>query len=83
MKIITKITKKMFMLKTMFLKKRNDFIDKELDLFKEKFMLNNKRYPNDTEEKHFKRNLVARMGILAYFLISIIVFISITVIKGI
>ncbi|MED3677099.1 MULTISPECIES: hypothetical protein [Bacillus] len=83
MKMLNKIIKKMLRVKTLFLKKRNEFIDKELVLYKEKFMLKNKRYPNETEEKYFKRNLVARIGILAYLSILIIVFISITVIKGI
>ncbi|MGG1021111.1 hypothetical protein G3M81_23105 [Bacillus paralicheniformis] len=81
--MINSVVKKVDGWKNRFTKLRNRFIEKEFELYREKYMLKNKCYPNETEEKYFKRNLIARLGIIIYFSVAIIGFVLITLLKGI
>ncbi|MED5094490.1 hypothetical protein [Bacillus safensis] len=61
----------------------NSFVEKELCIYREKYTIKNKKAPNETEEKGFKRNLVARLGVLAYLLLATVGFLFLNALKGI
>lgn len=79
---LQRASKKLFQFNKWVLKKRDDYLDKKVLKYRESFLKNNNRQPNEAEEKHYKKNLVMKMGIVIYLPIATILFILINTLRG-
>ncbi|NUH84729.1 hypothetical protein HUN92_13470 [Bacillus firmus] len=80
---LQKASKRLFQFNKWVLKKRDDYLDNKVLKYRESFLKNNNRQPNEAEEKHYKKNLVMKMGIVIYLPIATILFILINTLRGI
>ncbi len=80
---LQRASKKLFQFKEWVLKKRDNYLDKKVLKYKENFLKDNNRLPNEAEEKHYKQNLVMKMGIVFYLPIATVLFIFINMLRGV